>query len=347
MPPRYAYWTILAGGLPTAFRAVEREELMPTFQRLREKHPDAEMKWFARGKLWDSPEEARASGRGPQDEEWRRSDRGGDDVRDRNWRPGGDHRDPRQAFKDAKKARNIDRRQAKFERKHGAPRGSETGAPRREDWREQTGVDRKRREPAGRDGGPGSRGRDAGRDGGASGPPKRDWRGREEGWRPKPPGRHDRGGAPGPGATAKGGPYDRPPLRERPHGDPLRDDQRARHREGSRHGDTHGFRNERPQAGGWNRGERERKPWREGDRERKSWQQGDRERKPWREAKGHRPSRPGSEGGRESRPAGERGREPWRGKDRGGERPRDNAWRRDADWTTERLPREKPHGDKL
>ncbi len=49
MPPRYSYWTIIAGGLPTAFRAAEREELMPTFTRLREKHPDAEMRWFARG----------------------------------------------------------------------------------------------------------------------------------------------------------------------------------------------------------------------------------------------------------------------------------------------------------
>ena len=59
MPPRYAYWTIIAGGLPTAFRAAEREELLPTFQRIREKHPDAQMKWFARGKLWESPEAAR------------------------------------------------------------------------------------------------------------------------------------------------------------------------------------------------------------------------------------------------------------------------------------------------
>ena len=49
MPPRYAYWTIMAGGLPTAFRAAEREELLPTFNRLKEKHPDAEMKYFARG----------------------------------------------------------------------------------------------------------------------------------------------------------------------------------------------------------------------------------------------------------------------------------------------------------
>ena len=59
MPPRYSYWTIIAGGLPTAFRAADREELLPTFHRLKEKHPDAEMRWFARGRLWVSPEEAR------------------------------------------------------------------------------------------------------------------------------------------------------------------------------------------------------------------------------------------------------------------------------------------------
>ena len=34
MPPRFAYWTILVGGLPTAFRAAEREEIEPTFKRL-------------------------------------------------------------------------------------------------------------------------------------------------------------------------------------------------------------------------------------------------------------------------------------------------------------------------
>ena len=136
MPPRYSYWTIIAGGLPTAFRAAEREDLMPTFQRLREKHPDAEMKWFARGKLWASPEEARP----PRAEHRDRSDaprdrdRGGfrdrpdrpggrperearGEVRGREWRPGGEHRDPRQQFKDAKKARNQRWRQEKFERK--------------------------------------------------------------------------------------------------------------------------------------------------------------------------------------------------------------------------------------
>ena len=48
MPPRYAYWTIIAGGLPTAFRAAVREELLPTFRRIKEKHPDAQMKYFGR-----------------------------------------------------------------------------------------------------------------------------------------------------------------------------------------------------------------------------------------------------------------------------------------------------------
>src|SRR3954471_17518506 len=76
MPPRFAYWTIIAGGLPTAFRAAERDELLPTFTRLKEKQPDAEMKWFARGKLWASPEEAR------HDTDRRRQDPRGGDRRD-------------------------------------------------------------------------------------------------------------------------------------------------------------------------------------------------------------------------------------------------------------------------
>src|SRR5262245_55973696 len=118
MPPRYAYWTIIAGGLPTAFRAADRDELLPTFQRIREKHPDAVMKWFARGKLWDSPEAARipredrGGHRGkpafrPDRQDRPSSDRtdrdrrdrpsaGAQDKRGRDWRPGGQHRDPRQ-----------------------------------------------------------------------------------------------------------------------------------------------------------------------------------------------------------------------------------------------------------
>jgi hypothetical protein len=108
MPPRYAYWTIIAGGLPTAFRTAVREELLPTFQRIKEKHPDAEMKYFARGKLWESPEAARAADK-----------RSG--TRSPDWRPGGNHRDPRQKFIDAKKQRNATMRKERWERRT-APR---------------------------------------------------------------------------------------------------------------------------------------------------------------------------------------------------------------------------------
>ena len=52
MPPRFAYWTIIVEGKPTAFRAQTREELKPTFRQLQNKHPDAVMMWFARGRLW-------------------------------------------------------------------------------------------------------------------------------------------------------------------------------------------------------------------------------------------------------------------------------------------------------
>ena len=126
MPPRYSYWTIIAGGLPTAFRAADRDELLPTFTRIRHKHPDAEMKWFARGKLWDSPESAR------RDTEERRQPKrpvesGARQARGRDWRPGGNHRDPRQKYKDAKQARNARERKRKFDRRQ---RFADAGEPR-------------------------------------------------------------------------------------------------------------------------------------------------------------------------------------------------------------------------
>src|ERR1700746_1511354 len=55
MPPRYAFWTILIDNKPTAFRAREREELLPTFNQLRRKNTDVVMKWFARGHPWGTP----------------------------------------------------------------------------------------------------------------------------------------------------------------------------------------------------------------------------------------------------------------------------------------------------
>src|SRR5262245_51892869 len=152
MPPRYSYWTIIAGGLPTAFRAAQRDELLPTFTRIKHKHPDAEMKWFARGRLWESPEAARAA--------TLRSDvspasRPQGPGRGRDWRPGGEHRDPRQKYRDAKKTRNAENRKRKFQRREFDARGK-SGADRRShgkgpgDRRSQDQFQGKRRWPAAR-----------------------------------------------------------------------------------------------------------------------------------------------------------------------------------------------------
>jgi hypothetical protein len=160
MPPRYAYWTIIAGGLPTAFRTAERDELLPTFRRIKEKHPDAELKYFARGKLWASPEEARFAAEARRTASRQRHTSTGDAARGRNWRPGGEHRDPRQKFKDAKKARNLARRRQRFDRRQsGAPetpvaerdkaRGEDADRPR-ENSRRPTDSNRPRPGSGGR-----------------------------------------------------------------------------------------------------------------------------------------------------------------------------------------------------
>lgn len=121
MPPRFAYWTILAGGLPTAFRATDREDLLPTFNRLKQKHPDAEMKYFARGRLWRSREEALSALTTPASSP----------KRGRDWRPGGDHVDPRQRFNDERKAKNQDRRRERWELRNqkGRPRTMPVSPP--------------------------------------------------------------------------------------------------------------------------------------------------------------------------------------------------------------------------
>jgi hypothetical protein len=90
MPPRFAYWTILIDDRPTAFRAQDQQELLPTVNQLKRKNQNVVMKWFAQGKLWNSPEAQRAAGRRPK---FTGEKRGGD------WRPGGTHKDPRDRFK--------------------------------------------------------------------------------------------------------------------------------------------------------------------------------------------------------------------------------------------------------
>src|SRR4051812_11034267 len=100
MPPRYVYWTILIDGTATAVRAKERDELLPTLNQLRRKNEDVTLRYFAKGKLWDSPEQA----------EWAaRNTRPREDKRGQEWRPGGAHKDPRARFDKKPKPRDDSR----------------------------------------------------------------------------------------------------------------------------------------------------------------------------------------------------------------------------------------------
>jgi hypothetical protein len=98
MPPRFAYWTILIDNTPTAFRAHDAQELLPTVAQLKRTNENVVLKWFAGGQLWDSPEAAREARRQPKAIEKRGAD----------WRPGGQHRDPRARF-DKKRKPKVDR----------------------------------------------------------------------------------------------------------------------------------------------------------------------------------------------------------------------------------------------
>ena len=95
MPPRHHYWTIILEGKPTAFRAHTQEELIPTLRQLQARHPDAVLKWSARGRLWGSQEEERTAMIARR----RPKAAPAGDRRPRDWRPGGEHKDPRDRFK--------------------------------------------------------------------------------------------------------------------------------------------------------------------------------------------------------------------------------------------------------
>jgi hypothetical protein len=137
MPPRFTYWTIIIDGQPSAFRATEREELLPTLKQLQAKNPSAVMKWFARGRVWETPDEAR---QGRAKEESAVRDAVLEERRGRGWRPGGEHKDPREKFKKEtfqahkrreKKAANMARAVG-----HGGPASPEGGAPGQDAARE-------------------------------------------------------------------------------------------------------------------------------------------------------------------------------------------------------------------
>jgi len=107
MARSHAFWVILAGAVPTAFRSPKREDLLPTLHQLQRKQPDVTLQWFDRGKLWESPEAARAAllAKQPQFPD-RKSD----------WRPGGSHKDPRARYQLSR-----DEKRARFKKRLGRP----------------------------------------------------------------------------------------------------------------------------------------------------------------------------------------------------------------------------------
>ena len=83
-------------GTSTHFRARTQKQLFPIFKKLQAKHPTAEMKWFEYGKLWRSPSEVGSKPDGINNDK---------DINKRSpdWRPGGNHSDPRARFKKKRK----------------------------------------------------------------------------------------------------------------------------------------------------------------------------------------------------------------------------------------------------
>ncbi len=107
MARRFAFWVILDGNTPTAFRSSRQDTLIPTLRQLQRTQPYVSLRWFERNRLWDSPAEADAAQR--QLRERRRKPAG--------WRPGGTHEDPRARFK-----RTRDQKRADFKRRHSSAR---------------------------------------------------------------------------------------------------------------------------------------------------------------------------------------------------------------------------------
>jgi hypothetical protein len=115
---RHAYWVILVGATATAFRSSTRDVLVPTWRQLQRTQSDVTLRWFERGRLWESPEAARFGMRAKPETEKRRPD----------WRPGGDHRDPRARFeltRDQKRARFKNRARRAREEPPSGGSGSE------------------------------------------------------------------------------------------------------------------------------------------------------------------------------------------------------------------------------
>jgi len=207
MPPSHSFWVIVHGSVPTAFRARQREDLLPTLVQLQRTQQEVSLVWFENGRTWESPEAAREAL-----EARRRMAR----ERKPSWRPGGAHIDPREKYKltrDQKRARFKER--AKF---HGRPprddddQKADGQRPERA-WKPKAAGDARRDRPWRPKGPGGSRGSRPDRPWRPKSPdgsrPEKRWRpkgpagpGSERSWRskapPRPGGSRGFGGARGP-----------------------------------------------------------------------------------------------------------------------------------------------------
>lgn len=119
-------WVILVGDVPTSFRAREREDLVPAFKQLQRTQPTVALRWFERGRVWESPDAAQAAMKlaaTAAREKRPRREPGAEPRRGRDWRPGGEHKDPRARFELTR-----DQKRAKFKRNLIAGSG-EAGSP--------------------------------------------------------------------------------------------------------------------------------------------------------------------------------------------------------------------------
>ena len=216
MPAPHSFWVILIGKTPTSFRAKAREDLVPTLRQLQRTQSDVTLRWFERGKVWESPEAAIGAAKLAETTARER--------RSKEWRPGGEHRDPKARFELTR-----DQKRAKFKRDQGGsedgprspfgarpprePREGRPDRPARPDRPDRARSDRPwsdRSKPAGR--------------------PERPWSDRpkspfgERG--PRPPRGDSRDRSEGPGRPPSGDRRDRPfgerpPRRDRPPGPPM------------------------------------------------------------------------------------------------------------------------------
>lgn len=203
-------WVIVVGQTATSFRARRRDDLIPTLRQLQRTQPDVDLRWFDRGQLWNSPEQARDALRAQRQAP---RDRGPD------WRPGGSHKDPRAQFaltRDQKRAR-FKNRQFRKPKRDDRPMGSDSAGPGAGDGPRSRKPPRKDGRPDRRPfhNKPGSGPRSGPRSGSWSGTRSGSGSGSQAGRRPgsrpgRPPGSHSGPPRSGPQSGSRSGPRSAP-----------------------------------------------------------------------------------------------------------------------------------------